>query len=152
MRFVECCIVAVLATPTSVLRAGAQDAAAIPAGVTRHAVAADLTPHLSLDTGRTTLRTHMVRGGVAGAVGGMILSAAALVVVSQTTCPTFTPNPSGVEQGGGCTGLTTGRSVRILLGGIAGGAALGTLLGYEYHATGEEERAARCRATPTACS
>lgn len=53
--------------------------------------------------------------------------------------------------GGECSNLSTGKAVEILVGGAAG-AVIGSLLGYTYYVNVNEQRAARCRVTPTACA
>jgi hypothetical protein len=91
----------------------------------------------------------MVRGGEIGGIAGLTLSGLALLAISKTQCPTFAPSTSAL--GGECSSLSTGESVQILVGGAAAGAVIGSVLGYAYHVNGNEERAARCRANPSAC-
>jgi CDP-diglyceride synthetase len=54
--------------------------------------------------------------------------------------------------GGECSNLSTGKAVEILVGGAAAGAVIGSMLGYTYYVNVNEQRAARCRVTPTACA
>jgi len=68
---------------------------------------------------------------------------------------TFNPSVASTVPGleGGCSeNLTAGKASKILFGGAVAGAVIGSMLGYTYHVNVEEQRAARCRATPTACA
>ncbi len=153
MRFVDCCCVTLVITSITPARGvAAQSERAAPAGVTRHAEAAGPL-RLSPDSGRTSVRTHMVRGAVVGGSAGLILSALAVASVANQTCETVTSLP-GSGSGGGCenSNLGKGKGWSIVFGGIGVGAAVGALLGYEYHENLEDQRKARCRANPSACA
>jgi hypothetical protein len=94
----------------------------------------------------------MVRGGEIGGIAGLALGALALVAISdQGQCYTVTSTVPGLE--GGCSeNLTASKASKIFFGGAVVGAVVGSVLGYTYHVNVEEQRAARCRATPPACA
>ena len=150
MRFVECCIVTVLVTTLAASPGAAQNAASAPAGVTRQVSPPPLS-RPTRDSSQTSLRTHMVRGGEIGGIAGLALGALALTAISdQGQCLTATSSVPGLE---GCSeNLTASKEGKILLGGAVVGAVIGSVLGYAYHVNVNEQRAARCRATPAACA
>jgi hypothetical protein len=78
-------------------------------------------------------------------LGGLVV-----IVASKSQCETFAPSTPAL--GGECSNLSTGKAVEIVLGGAAAGAVIGSVLGYMYHVNENEQRAARCRATPAACA
>jgi len=149
MRFVECCIVTVVVTTFAASPALAQNAARVPAGVTR-----PVSPPAEWRSTRdssTSLRTHMLRGGEIGGIAGLALGGLALLAISkQGECYTA---PSAVPGLEGCSeNLTTEKGSKILFEGAVVGAVVGSVLGYAYHVNVNEQRAARCRATPSACA
>ncbi len=151
MRFVECCSVTLLVTTLAAGRGLAQNAASVAAGVTRWvAPPADWRP--TRDSSHTSLRVHMLRGGEIGGIAGLALGGLALLAISeQGQCYTSPSTVPGLE--GDCSeNLTAGKASKILFGGGVLGAVIGSVLGYTYHVNANEQRAARCRATPTACA
>lgn len=149
MRIVECCIVTVLVTTLAASSGVAQSAAAAPAGVTRQITPAVLSPP-TRDSSHTSLRTHMVRGGEIGGIAGLALGGLAVIVASESQCESFATSTPGLDSG--CSNLSNRKAVQILVGGAVCGAVIGSVLGYAYHVNVNEQRAARCRATPTACA
>lgn len=148
MRFVKCFSVIAVVTTLAASPALAQDTAFAPAGLPRQVASTPLW-HSAHDSSHTSLRVHMVRGSEIGGIAGLALSGLALVAISRDQCPNFAPSTPAL--GGGCSNLSTGKSVQILVGGAAAGAVIGSVLGYAYHVNGNEERARRCRANPSAC-
>jgi hypothetical protein len=129
--------------------ATAQNAAPVPAGLTRQTTGA--TSGARSDSGQTPLRVHVLRGGAIGGVVGLGLSGLVLVAIRRTDCTDFAPSASQ-PGAGSCSDRSLFKGTTLLLGGVAAGAAFGSLLGYMYHANANEERARRCRANPSACS
>ena len=152
MRFVKCWIVAAGVSSAVASPGAAQNAASLPAGITRHRESSEtLAP---LDSGRTSLRSHMVRGGVIGALSGLMLSGLFLAWISHDAGQCLTVSSDPGFGGSGCgSGRTAAQVAKLLVGSVLVGAGAGAILGREYHITVEEERAARCRAHPdTTCS
>jgi hypothetical protein len=149
MRFVECCIVTVLVTTLAASAGVAQNAASAAAGVTRQVPPPAVWRPIR-DSSQTSLRTHMLRGGEIGGIAGLALGGLALLAISeQGQCYTAPSTVPGLE---GCSeNLTAGKANKIFLGGGVLGAVIGSVLGYTYHVNVNEQRAARCRATPAAC-
>lgn len=151
MRFVECCFVTVLVTTFAAGPATAQNAASAAAGVT-HQVAPPAVWRPTRDSSRTSLSTHMVRGSEIGGLAGLALGGLALLAISEEgQCYTVSSTVPGLE--GGCSeSLTASKASKIFFGGGVVGAVIGSVLGYTYHVNVNEQRAARCRATPAACA
>jgi hypothetical protein len=148
MRFVRCGIVTGFVTTLCVVDVYAQNAAPMPAGVTRQTTAA--TWVVRSDSGQTSVRTHVMRGSIIGGVVGLGLSGLAFVMIRRSDCPVFAPSAQQPD-GGSCSNMSLFNGTKLLLGGVAAGAAIGSLLGYTYHVNENEERARRCRANPSAC-
>jgi ABC-type lipoprotein release transport system permease subunit len=93
----------------------------------------------------------MLRGAEIGGIAGLALGGLALLAISeQGQCYTAPSTVPGLE---GCSeNLTAGKANKIFFGGGVLGAVIGSVLGYTYHVNVNEQRAARCRATPSACA
>jgi hypothetical protein len=94
----------------------------------------------------------MLRGGGIGGLVGLGLTGALLIVSNtQNACYTAPSSVPGLD--GGCSAnLSFSKGSAILIGGAAAGAVVGSFLGYMYHVNENEQRAARCKASPAECT
>ena len=96
------------------------------------------------------MRIHVERGAAIGSAAAVVASAVLLAgLASGPGCET---PPSVGDHISTCTsGVTSGKVAKVITGSAVVGALVGAVLGYGYHTTLEDERAARCRSTLDSC-
>ena len=120
----------------------------IAAGVT-NSPANSLPRAFHVDSAITPLHTHVLRGAEAGGAAGGLLSVGVLVSLTRFDggCRLTTPGAAGSCD----SGVPPLRAAEAIVGSTLAGGLLGTFFGYMYHVNAEEQRAAKCRAAPSAC-
>lgn len=126
--------------------AGAQNA--IPAGMSELYRQSRIQA-ARVDSAIRLLRLHIERGAEIGGISGVAAGALIVVAAASTTGQCYTA-PS-LDFGGCSDGFSRWKAGKIVTGGAIVGAFVGGVLGYAYHTTLEDRRAAQCRSAPSGC-
>lgn len=103
-----------------------------------------------VDSAVRPLRVHVVRGAEIGGASAVLASALILAGLASQGCGE-TPPSFGDHINICSSGVTPPKVAGVLAGSAVAGAFVGAVLGYAYHTTLEDRRAARCRSIPTEC-